>query len=114
MPLARQITAHTGETDLIGVAGLDWSPAVLYYARRWGHMAVRATEEATAYDLMHEQGYDYFLSAGPQRGDLERLNRWRYVGALDRNLYALADRTAGLAIGSLSRPTTCRSYRADP
>ena len=60
-------------------------------------MAVRATEEATAYDLMHEQGYDYFLSAGPQRGDLERLNRWRYVGALDRNLYALADRTAGLA-----------------
>ena len=101
LPLARQIDAYTVEGDLIGVAGLDWSPAVLYYAHRWGHMAVRATEEGIAYDLMHEQGYRYFLSADPEHGDLERLNRWRFVGALDRNLYALADRPTNLS-GSLA------------
>ena len=97
LPLARQIDAYTVEGDLIGVAGLDWSPAVLYYAHRWGHMAVAATEQSIAYDLMHEQGYRYFLSADPENGDLERLNRWRFVAVLDRNLYALADRTADLS-----------------
>lgn len=114
MPLARQIATYTAEEDLIGVAGLDWSPAVLYYARRWGHMAVRTTEERIAYDLMHQQGYRYFLSADPQHGDLERLDRWRFVGALDRNLYALADRPAELSESLALTTDYAAVVNADP
>jgi len=35
---ARAIDSQTGPDDLVVVTGRDWSPAALYYARRWGLM----------------------------------------------------------------------------
>jgi hypothetical protein len=115
VPLARQIDAHTADGDLIGVAGLDWSPAVLYYARRWGQMVVPQTGWSVAYDLMHAQRYRYFLHADPGHGDLAQLDRWRFVGALDRNLYALADEpkdlSGALAVTTDQRPVYSTSTK---
>ena len=112
MPLAQQIDAHTAEGDLIGIAGLDWSPAVLYYARRWGQMVVPETG-STAYDLMHRQRYRYFLDADPRNGDLRQLDRWRFVGALDENVYAIADRPKDLS-GALAVSTDQRPVDVTP
>ena len=41
LPLAREVASNTAADDLVGVVGLDWSPAVLYYAHRRGHMVTQ-------------------------------------------------------------------------
>ena len=113
MPLAQQIDAHTADGDLIGIAGLDWSPAVLYYARRWGQMVVPQAGSSVAYDFMHAQRYRYVLHADPRNGDLQQLDRWRFVGALDQNLYALADQPEDLS-GALAVSTDQEPVDATP
>ena len=38
LPLARQISAETDPSQLVAIVGRDWSPEILYYARRRGLM----------------------------------------------------------------------------
>jgi hypothetical protein len=90
----------------------DWTPAYLYYARRWGHMVVAETEDV-AYDLIRERDYRYFVAY--DHTDLRPLERWRYVAALDRNLYALSDQRREVGNASLVatnvRPASARTPR---
>lgn len=88
LPLADQVRAHTDADDLVATVGLDWSPAVLYYAHRWGHMITGRTEDA-AYDRIYDDGYRYLLVANPETLDFDKLDRWGSVRELDLNLYAL-------------------------
>lgn len=95
MPLASEIRAHTRASDLVAIVGLDWSPAVLYYAHRRGQM-VTAWSQDVAFDLIHRDGYRYLLMVDPAHDDLAFMERWRWVGALGRHLYGLADTAADL------------------
>jgi hypothetical protein len=95
MRLASEIRAHTGASDLVAIVGLDWSPAVLYYAHRRGHM-VTAWSQDVAFDLIHRDGYRYLLMADAAHDDLAFMGRWRWVSALGRHLYGVADTAAGL------------------
>jgi hypothetical protein len=95
MPLANEIRAHTRASDLVAIVGLDWSPAVLYYANRRGHM-VTGWNQDLAYDVIHRDGYRYLLMVDPGHDDLAFMERWRWVGALGRHLYSLADTEADL------------------
>ncbi len=90
LPLAREIQSHTKPDDLVAVDGLEWSPAVLYYARRRGHM-VSANTVDVAYDLIHRDGYRFLMQVNPAHDDLGFLSRWRWVGALAPHLYAIGD-----------------------
>lgn len=90
MPLASEIAASTRSTDLVGTVGLDWSPAVLYYAHRRGNMVTAHARDA-GLDAIHDDGYRYLLVADPDREDLAFMDRWRWVGALGPHLYGLAD-----------------------
>jgi hypothetical protein len=90
MPLASEIAAHTATDDLVGTVGLDWSPAVLYYARRRGNMVTAHARDA-GLDAIHDDGYRYLLVADPQSEDLGFMDRWGWVGALGPHLYGLAD-----------------------
>jgi hypothetical protein len=90
LPLAAQIRAHTDDDDLIATVGLEWSPAVLYYADRWGHMVTTRTA-SVAYDLLRRDGYRYLVSPELDTPSVRELDRWSHIGALDRNLYVLAD-----------------------
>ena len=69
MPLASEIAAHTRSDDLVGTVGLDWSPAVLYYAHRRGNMVTAHARDA-GLDAIHDDGYRYLLVAEPEREDL--------------------------------------------
>jgi hypothetical protein len=89
-PLARELEAATSPDDLVAVVGLDWSPAVLYHARRRGHMVVDANE-SFAYDLIHDTGYRHVLVADPSTTNLVFLSRWRWIGALGPHTFAVAD-----------------------
>ena len=62
MPLASEIAAHTGSTDPAGTLGLDWSPAVLYYAHRRGNMVTAHARDA-GLAAIHDDGYRYLLVA---------------------------------------------------
>ena len=87
---AREVAGNTLPADRVGLVGLDWSPAVLYYARRWGHMVVSGNEDLS-YDDIHEDGYRYLFVANPTEADLTPLSRWPWLGALGPHSYAIAD-----------------------
>jgi 4-amino-4-deoxy-L-arabinose transferase-like glycosyltransferase len=100
MPLAREIDAHTASADLVGTVGLDWSPAVLYYAHRRGNMVTGHARDA-GLDAIHDDGYRYLLVASPDREDLGLLDRWAWVGVLGPHLYGLGDVASQVAAPDL-------------
>jgi hypothetical protein len=74
-------------------------------------MVVAETEDV-AYDLIHEHDYRYLVAY--DHTDLSPLERWHYVAALDRNLYALGDEreevgNAPLVATSLRPPAAART-----
>jgi hypothetical protein len=95
LALAHEAAAQTRADDRIGVLGLDWSPAVLYYANRWGLMVVERNADAS-YRLMREDDYRYLLVAEPNDGDISPLARWPWLSALDTHIYGIADSAAEL------------------
>ena len=90
LPLAREVDALTRTGDLVAYSGLAWSPAVPYYADRWGHMLVYENE-AFAFDLVHDEGYAYLLVGNPLTADLTPFERWTWLGSLGPHTYVLAD-----------------------
>jgi hypothetical protein len=90
LPLARELESLTRAGDLVAYSGLAWSPAVPYYADRWGHMLV-FENDAFSFDLVHEQGYRYLLVGEPLTADFAPFERWRWLGSLGPHTYALAD-----------------------
>ena len=104
LPLARELASNTAVDDLVAVVGLDWSPAVLYYAHRRGHMVTHHATDV-ALDLIHRDGYRHLVVSDPALDDLSFLSRWRSVGALAPHLYELADTPAELPARRSSPPT---------
>jgi hypothetical protein len=90
LALARQLELASPRDDRIGVIGLDWSPAVLYYANRWGLMVVDSREQV-ALDTLHRDGYRRLLVAKPEETDLSPLARWRWLSSVSENVYGVAD-----------------------
>ena len=90
LALARQLARASEPDDRIGVIGLDWSPAVLYYADRWGLMIVDQ-REAEALDALHRERYHRVLVRQPEETDLRALARWPWVASLSENVYGVAD-----------------------
>ena len=90
LTMARELQQLTKTDDLVAVVGLDWSPALLFYAHRRGHMVVPANE-SFAYDLIHNDGYRYLFASSPGDTDLTKLSQWRWLGSLGPHTYALAD-----------------------
>jgi Dolichyl-phosphate-mannose-protein mannosyltransferase len=95
MPLAGELASLTTPDDLVAILGLEWSPAVLYYAHRRGHMVTEQTKDI-AFDLIHRDGYRHLLMVDPVHDELAFMERWRWVGALGPHLYGLADSPARL------------------
>jgi hypothetical protein len=99
LALARELESLTQPDDRVAVIGLDWSPAVLYYAHRWGQMVVEP-DRAAAYEAIHADGYRYLLIRDPLEDDdddLTTLGRWRWLGALGPHTYGIADEATALA-----------------
>ena len=111
LPFAEEIKAHTKSQDRVAIVGLDWSPAVLYYARRRGHM-VPPANEPFAYDLIHDQGYRYLLVADPSNTDLGFLSKWKWVGGLGPHTYALADSPTQLPKSAIVATDDTRAVNA--
>jgi hypothetical protein len=94
--LADELDRVTSPSDLVAVNGLDWNPAVLYYARRRGHM-VPPRHESFAYDLIRAGPYAHLLVYEPGETDLGFMTRWRSIGALGAHTYAIGDEARTVA-----------------
>jgi hypothetical protein len=88
--LAAELERVTEPSDLVAVHGLAWNPALFYYARRRGHMAV-AQNEPFAWDLIHDGPYVYLVVFEPDATDLRFTSRWSWIGALGEHTYAIGD-----------------------
>lgn len=93
--LAQQVQRHTGPDDKVVAIELDWSPVVLYYARRRGVMITPPVEDA-GFDLAHARGYGFLLAPALDSSYLHALDRWAYLGAVDHSLYTLGDRAGDM------------------
>jgi hypothetical protein len=88
--LADEVARVTSPSDLVAVQGLDWNPALLYYARRRGLMVVPG-DEPVAYDLIDAGPYAHLIVYAPDETDLGFTSRWSWIGALGEHTYAIGD-----------------------
>jgi hypothetical protein len=98
--LAEELGSVTEPSDLVAAEGLDWNPAVFYYAGRRGHMVVDANR-AFAYDLLAKGPYAHLVVSDPADADLGFTSRWPWLGSLSEHVYAIADRPGELGGASL-------------
>ncbi len=91
---AREIDAGTKPGDLIVFDGLQWSPAVPYYARRRGVMLVQIIVTPRLLNSLPGQGYSYLYTRTPHLhvfspDALAVLQRWAWFGAVSPHLFRL-------------------------
>jgi 4-amino-4-deoxy-L-arabinose transferase-like glycosyltransferase len=63
LPAARQIAAETSTGQLVAILDRDWSPAILYYAGRWGRMVRAPDVRADTLDSLAAQGFAVYSCA---------------------------------------------------
>lgn len=90
-PQARELADLSLPGDLVVVTGRQWSPAVLYYARRSGHMLPENLATAEAAARLRSGGYRILSSRDPLTDPLDLFDVWPWIGALGMTTYALGD-----------------------
>jgi 4-amino-4-deoxy-L-arabinose transferase-like glycosyltransferase len=98
---AREVDAGTNARDLIVFDGLQWSPAVPYYARRRGMMLVQIIVTPRLLNALPGQGYTYLYTVTPRPGEFSAdaiavLQRWAWFGDVSPHLFRLATTYAGV------------------
>ena len=114
---AAEVDAHSLPTDLVMTEGRDWSPSVLYFARREGLAVPNWLGRDDRTDLIDPSLYHVASFADPQTGHLELLARWPLVGVTGLRTYSMGSALAELRdplvlsadAGALAIPTS-----ADP
>jgi hypothetical protein len=94
LPAAKEIDAGTRPNDLIVFDGLDWSPAVPYYARRTGMMLPLEIVTPQLLDSLPGQGYRYLFTVTSQPSVFSNtahqvLKRWAWFGEVSPQLFHL-------------------------
>ena len=86
---AAEVDAHSQPTDLVMTEGRDWSPSVLYFARREGLAVPNWLGRDDRTDLIDPSLYHVASFADPETGHLELLARWPVVGVTGLRTYAM-------------------------
>jgi hypothetical protein len=101
LPQAREIDAGTNPNDLIIFDGLQWSPAVPYYARRRGMMLPQNIVTSRLLDSLPGQGYTYLYTVTPHPSRFSAdafavLQRWAWFGDISPHLFRLGETYASV------------------
>ncbi|MEA2621408.1 MAG: hypothetical protein QOH61_318 [Chloroflexota bacterium] len=86
---AAELAANSAATDLVVTEGRDWSPEILYLARREGLAVPTWLAEGGRTDLIDPQIYRSASFMNPSTGHLELLARWPIVEVLGERTYGL-------------------------
>lgn len=93
--LAAELARFTTADEDVLLTGGDWSPAVLYYARRRGQMLPEPLLTDEFVRALRSDGYRTLFSWRPEIDALWPTSAWPWIGALGSHTYALADSLAG-------------------
>lgn len=102
LPRAEELARLSRPADRVVVLGHEWSPDLLYYARREGLMLPVQLLGAPFLARLSEGDYRYLVSWDPERDPLWVARAWPWVGALGRHTYALGTSHAELADAQLA------------
>jgi 4-amino-4-deoxy-L-arabinose transferase-like glycosyltransferase len=102
LPAAAALAQASEPTDLALVVGADWSPAILYYARRWGLALPSWAEEADGALRLRETDYTVAEFLNPAGGPLHYLRQWPWVGVTGGLTYVMGDSPGALRGAPLS------------
>ncbi len=110
---AREIDAGTNPDDLIVFDGLQWSPAVPYYAQRRGMMLAQIIVTPRLLNSLPGQGYAFLYSRTPRPDEfsadaLAVLQRWAWFGVRSPHLFRLGPPTRA-STTQTSRPPPAQS-----
>jgi hypothetical protein len=90
---AVQLDAVTRPDELVVVEGLDWSPELLYYARREGTM-LKPEWVTPAIIAGLRADHHVLVSADPETGDIAFLRQWPWITAITGSTYRMGDDAA--------------------
>jgi hypothetical protein len=94
LPIAAEVEENTRPDDLVAIGGFfKWSPEILYYARRRGHM-LRSLEPPPYF--LRESGYRFFVSYAPEKDQIWFLHAWPWIGVVGKHLYQLGEKPSDL------------------
>src|SRR5262249_55725180 len=93
---AAEVDAHSQPADLVMTEGRDWSPSVLYFARRQGLAVPNWLGRGDRTDLIDPSLYHVASFADPATGHLELLTPWPLVAVTGHRTYAMGDDVAQL------------------
>jgi hypothetical protein len=107
LPATAELDAGTLPHDLIVFEGLDWSPAVPYYARRTGMMLPTEIITPQLLDSLPEQGYAYLFTATARDGAFSStaravLARWPWFGYVSAHLLHLGSSYRGVSASAVA------------
>ena len=115
LPLARELAASSQPSDLVVVAGRDWSPDVLYHSRRTGLMMAKHVG-ADVISGLADHGYRILASWDPDRDPISVLRNWPWTGVLGPRMYIMGQAPDDLrgarliATDDLNAFTTARAH----
>lgn len=96
LALATELDRYTTANESVLMTGGDWSPVVLYYARRQGQMLPAALLNESFVASLRSRGYRTFFSWNPAIDALWPATEWPWIGALAPHTYALGETRSDL------------------
>jgi hypothetical protein len=109
LSVARTLESLTSPNTLVVIDGFDWSPEVLYYARRRGTM-LRFIDAQVLQNL--EPSHRAMLIAEPINGNLHVLRKWRWIEPVSSNILRMGNTRADLPAAGVQATTDAALARA--
>ena len=87
--LADEIDRVSAPSDRVVVEGLDWMPAVLYYARREGLALPSRFSDSPLLGGLAADGYRYLAMWNPDHDPIASFAGWPWIGVVSDRVYVL-------------------------
>ena len=101
LPQAAELASVSQPGDLAIVQGRDWSPAVLYYARREGLAVPNGFAHSPLLASLPADGYRFLSLTDPAKDPLDAMGGWTWIGAVGSQTYVLGSGPSDLRGASL-------------
>ena len=101
LPQAAELAAVSQPGDRVIVQGRDWSPVVLYYARREGLAVPNGFAHSPLLASLPADGYRFLSLATPAKDPMDAMEGWTWIGAVGAQTYVLGSGPSDLHGASL-------------
>ena len=113
LSLAAELDRYTTADESVLMTGGDWSPVVLYYARRQGQMLPMSLLNDAFVASLHSRGYRTFFAWDPAVDALWPATQWPWIGALGPHTFALGESRSDLRGAMVSSTDDVSAFAAD-